>query len=119
GATDTEVALAGKPASTQLVVSEPTGPASASLRAAPERRAYLNIENITGSGAPRSYAVYVNLPQGANPAGHQDRYAGLLPMFGVAEASRADDNHAASGLHYTLEVSDLVRRLEAQADWQP
>jgi tyrosinase len=118
GATEREVALDGQRTTTQLAVTQPTGPARA-LVAAPERRVYLNIENITGSGAPTSYAVYVNLPPGASPADHPDLYAGLLPMFGVAEASRADASSTGSGLHYALEIGDVVRTLEARPDWDP
>ena len=113
GATNSAVALEGQRTTTQLAVTQPTGPAR-SLVAAPERRVYLNIENITGTGAPTSYAVYVNLPPGANPADHPELYAGLLPMFGVAEASRADENQPGSGLHYALEIGDVVRTLEAR-----
>lgn len=118
GASDSAVALEGQQTTTQLAVTQPTGPAR-SLVGAPERRVYLNIENITGSGAPTSYAVYVNLPPGANAADHPELYAGLLPMFGVAEASRADENSTGSGLHYALEIGDVVRTLEARGDWDP
>jgi len=89
------------------------------LLAAPERRVYLNIENITGSGAPTSYAVYVNVPQGDSPQQHQELYAGLLPMFGLTEASRTDQTHNGSGLNYALEISDIIRTLEARSDWDP
>ena len=121
GATDTEVALEGQATTTRLAVTQPTGPARTLLGAGPQppRRVYLNIENITGTGAPTTYAVYVNLPAGANPQQHQDRYAGLLPMFGVAEASRSDGTHPGSGLHYSLEISDIIRTLEASNDWDP
>jgi tyrosinase len=119
GATDTEIALEGQATTAEMVVTQPTGPARPSLLATPERRVYLNIENITGTGAPTTYAVYVNLPPGANAQDHQDLYAGLLPMFGVAEASRADQTHPGSGLHYSLEIGDVVRTLEARNDWDP
>jgi tyrosinase len=119
GATDKEVALEGQATTTEMAVTQPTGPARASLLATPERRVYLNIENITGTGAPTSYAVYVNLPPGANAHEHQELYAGLLPMFGVAEASRADQTHPGSGLHYSLEIGDVVRTLEARNAWDP
>jgi tyrosinase len=120
GATDGEVALQGQSTTTQLAVSQPAGPARSLLGAArADRRVYLNIENITGAGAPTSYAVYVNLPPGANPAEHPELYAGLLPMFGVAEASRTDATHSGSGLHYALEIGDVVRTLEARSDWDP
>ena len=40
-------------------------------------------------------------------------------MFGIAEASRSDATHPGSGLHYALEISDVVRALEARNGWDP
>ena len=80
---------------------------------------YLNIENITGSGAASSYEVYVNVPPGSDPRQHRDLLAGILPMFGVAEATRTDREHPGSGLHYALEISELAKRLQARDAWDP
>jgi tyrosinase len=41
----------------------------------------------------------------------------MVPMFGVKEASRADVQHAGSGLNYALDVTDPVDRLRSQPDW--
>ena len=118
GATEERVTLAGKPANARLSVGRPTGPAAVESAASPPRM-YLNIENITGRGEPTSYSVYLNLPAGANPAEHSELYVGALPMFGVAEASQADRDHPGSGLHYALEVSEVVRTLQARNAWNP
>lgn len=118
GATDQPLVLTGKAESTSVPVTAPSGPARSRGAAAAPSRVYLNIENITGEGEPTSYAVYLNLPPGADPADHRDLFAGILPMFGVAEASRAD-GHPGSGLQYSLEVSAVVRTLEARSDWDP
>jgi tyrosinase len=92
-------------------VNPPTGPAlsPAAESATPPRRVYLNIENITSEGQSGSYSVYLNLPPGADPADHRELYAGLLPMFGVAESTDATREHAGNGLHYTLEITDEMR----------
>jgi tyrosinase len=113
GATEGPVVLTERPTSTRLSISAPTGPARTSneARAVP-LRVFLNFENIVGSGPPTSYSVYLNLPEGADPEQHPELLAGRLPMFGVAEASRADQEHPGSGLHYALEISHLLRRLE-------
>jgi tyrosinase len=118
GATDEPLVLTGKAESTSVPVTAPSGPARSRGATAAPSRVYLNIENITGDGEPTSYAVYLNLPPGADPADHRDLFAGILPMFGVAEASRAD-GHPGSGLQYSLEVSAVVRTLEARNDWDP
>jgi tyrosinase len=119
GATDQPIVLTGKTESASVPVTPPAGPGRARGGAAAPDRVYLNIENITGDGEPTSYAVYVNLPPNADPAEHRDLFAGILPMFGVAEATRADGAHPGSGLQYSLEVSRVVRTLEARNDWNP
>jgi tyrosinase len=121
GATDQPLTLTGEPATTSLPVNQPTGPAhlTAAATGGRPRRVFLNIENITSTGQPGSYSVYVNLPPGAEPANHKELYAGLLPMFGVAESTDATGAHPANGLHYTLEITDVVRALEARGDWKP
>jgi tyrosinase len=118
GASEQPVTLTGRPAVAELAVTAPTGPGRAA-EAAGDARMYLNLENITGTGDPVSYAVYLNVPEGARPEDHPERFAGVLPMFGVAEASQADDRHPGSGLHYALEVGRIVRELAARGEWNP
>jgi tyrosinase len=118
GATDKPITLSGQPETASLAVTPPTGPGLEAAAATPQR-VYLNIENITGEGAPTSYAVYLNLPPGADPRRHRDHFAGVLPMFGVAEASETDRDHAGSGLHYSLEVGNVVRALQEKNAWDP
>jgi len=100
-----------------LSMAQPSGPMLEAPGAAPE--IYLNIENITGSGKPVSYGVYLNVPEGDEPEQHPELFAGILPMFGLAEASEGDSDHAGGGLHYTLDITPVVRRLEARDAWDP
>jgi tyrosinase len=121
GATDHPVTLDAARTTARMTMTTPAGPAAPAarrrLKAGPARRAYLNLENVSGTGGPTRYSVYLNLPADANPADHRDRYAGLLPMFGVKEATRADAQHPGGGLNYALEVTDLVDRLRSLPDW--
>jgi tyrosinase len=119
GATEEPVELTGRPATTRISASPPTGPAREIAEAGAPLETYLNIENVTGSGGPISYSVYLNLPPDEDPEDHPELLAGVLPMFGVREASRASDRHAGSGLHYVLRVGDIVRRLQARDAWDP
>jgi tyrosinase len=120
GATEAPVALARQATTAQVSLTSPTGPALESLESAEEpARMYLNIENITGAGGASSYEVYVNLPPGSEPRQHRELLAGILPMFGLAEATRPDRDHPGSGLHYALEISDLARRLQERNAWDP
>ena len=94
-------------------------PATRAVAAAPasEPRVLLQLENITASGRANSYDVYVNVPEGQDPTQHPDLHAGRLDLFGVAEASRATDQHPGSGLTYTLDITDIYRSLSTQAGW--
>jgi tyrosinase len=117
GATYQPVQLGADQTTTEVALSQPSGPMLETPGAAPE--VFLNIENIIGSGKPVSYAVYVNVPEGDDPEAHPELFAGILPMFGLTEASQRDAEHAGSGLQYTLDITAVVRRLEAQDAWDP
>ena len=113
GASDQPIDLTAQPVIVTVPVTAPTGPAlrtSAAPDATPARM-FLNIENITGTAAGTSYQVYVNVPPGDDPVEHQELFAGLLPLFGLAEATRGAQDHPGDGLHYSLEVTDIVRQL--------
>jgi tyrosinase len=64
--------------------------------------------------APTSYHVYLGLQPGddARPD-DTDRYAGLLTLFGVYEASRDDGSSAADGQSRRLDVTAQVREQAA------
>jgi len=112
----------------QLAIEAARGPLSARLRGVealaaasagpPPADAFLNFENITGTGVPPVFDVYLNLPPGADPAAHEELYAGPLPLFGVASASEADDRHSGSGMHYVLQITELLDTLRKRPDWQ-
>jgi tyrosinase len=116
GATQTPLTLANETATAVLPVSQPTGPAKESGAA---RRVYLNIENITSSGHPGSYLVYLNLPPNEKPEEHPELYVGLLPMFGVKESTKGNREHPSHGVRYRLEATNVVRTLESRNDWNP
>jgi hypothetical protein len=77
------------------------------VEAAPSR-VFVNIENVTGEGEPRTYSVYVN-----------DVYAGILPMFGVPEATQNTERHDGGGREFRLEVTNIVQQLQAEGNWDP
>ena len=118
GATESGTTLRGEPvtASVELVAATlPPTPEAVEGEAAPER-IHLNIENIRGS-EPVPHLVYLNLPEGADPAEHSERLAGSLSMFGLAEASGQDPEHPGSGLQYSLDITRVVEVLGD--DWSP
>ena len=103
GATEEPVRLTTKPTTAEVAVSAPTGPALKSLAAHAEpRRVIVILENVTGAGVAMNYEVFVN-----------GKPAGVLPMFGVREATRATDRHANDGLEFRYDVTDIVRETGA------
>lgn len=123
GATDQPLTLAGERTTTSLQVNQPTGPAAMAAMGdesgSAGKRVHLKIENITSTGLACAYSVYVNLPEGADPANYPELHAGVLPMFGVVESSDPSRGHAGSGLQYTLDITEVVRALESMNGWNP
>ena len=120
GATEEPVTLTNQRSEARLAVKQPTGPARAAHDAgAPPRGIHLNFENITATGQPENYAVYLNLPPNSQPADHPELLAGILSTFGAAESSRTDDEHPGGGVHRALEVGEIVQTLQARKDWDP
>jgi tyrosinase len=83
------------------------------------RRVFLSVENLTAAGRSPAYDVYFNVPKAADPHQHEHLFAGRLPMFGLAEASRASGKQPGSGLHYALDITSLFGRLSAAPGWDP
>jgi tyrosinase len=116
GASAHPIVLTGGAASARVAIHAPTGPAARRAVAGPPD-VHLNVENVRGLDAEGTYAVYLNLPDGAAAANHPELFAGLVPLFGVPEATRGDANHPGDGLTFSLDITDLVRRLEARGAW--
>ena len=116
GASEETVRLSSTPTSVNVQI-DPTAMADnrAALAEGEPQRAYLNMENIIGAERVSSYKVFVNAPENEPEA--QTNYAGVLPMFGLVEASRRDDPHGGSGLTYVLDITDVVDRLKQKNEW--
>ena len=66
---------------------------------------------MRGISDATAFNVYINVPEGENPANHPDHLAGSVALFGVRKASAADDKHAGDGLTYVLDISGIIDRL--------
>ena len=124
GATDTQQAITvgQESSSVQFALQAPTGPALTLDAADPTapREVHLNIENITATGRPiESYEVYVNVPDGDTPENHPELMAGLIPRFGIFEASRPTLEHAGDGLNYAFDITAVVAGLQKLGKWDP
>lgn len=119
GASEQPVPLATAPSYVDVTVVEPTlrGPALRGENAVP--RMFLRVENVQGRlPAAPGYAVYVNLPEGANPAAHPERRVGTVSTFGVREASGGGE-HGGDGLTFAFDITDVAQRLQREGDWEP
>jgi len=102
----------------QIPLRPPTGPGLERVDRPGRRQVYLALENITARSAPiESYMVYVNLPEGASPDNHSELSAGLLPRFGIIEASRPTREHPGDGLGYSFDITRIVSLLQARRSW--
>ncbi|HVH79273.1 MAG TPA: hypothetical protein VM782_07780 [Stellaceae bacterium] len=119
GATEAPVSLAHQRHIAHIRIHRPTGPAARAAAPGHKRHAFLHLENITSQGVPSSYGIYLNLPEGADPQQHRNLFAGLLPAFGVKEASRKDEHNAGSGLRHAIDVTHIVDWLQANNQWDP
>ena len=109
GASHSSVALASDVTTAHVTVDPtvlPTAGAALAGAGPGAGRVYLNLENITGTDNTSSYRVYVNAPEGVSLP--KENYAGLLPMFGVEEAS---DSAA-------LDITRLVERMKNTRTWR-
>jgi tyrosinase len=74
-------------------------------------RIFLNLENVRGVNDATAFSVYINVPDGEDPANYPNHLAGSLALFGVRKASRGDDKHAGDGLTLVIEITHIMETL--------
>ena len=70
-------------------------------------RSFLSLENVTGTGLPGDYVVFIDIPNDDQPA----LKVGILTTFGVARASDVDQPHGGNGISQVFEISKIADRL--------
>lgn len=86
----------------------------AGAAAAGPERVFLNLENVRGLLDAVAFKVYVNVPEGSDPADNPDRLAGSIGLFGVTQATAEDGEHGGEGLTFVLEITEIVQDLHLQ-----
>jgi tyrosinase len=71
------------------------------------QRVYLNLENITGTGVPGDFNVYIDMPGDREPRA----LAGVMTTFGLERASDPAGGHCGSGLSQIFDITELAQRL--------
>lgn len=87
----------------------------ASASAVPDR-IFLNLENVRGRSDATAFNVYINVPDGEDPAKYPDHLAGSVALFGVRKASVADSTHAGDGLTFVIEITRVIDTLHLAGD---
>jgi hypothetical protein len=114
GATNSPVHLDKSIGVVSVPLHQPTGPALANTA---QMRVTLNVENITSDQPAPVYEVYLNVPPGDEPSKHPELLVGTLPMFGLEETTRPDNQHPGNGLNYRLDATAVFLRLSVTKDW--
>ena len=111
GATDAPLTLTGGEEHVAIHVSESARPALLAGEGEEPQRVYVNVEGIQGEENPGvSYAVYVNLPDDADPGTADRHHVGNVSFFGIELARDVGgDPRGGHGLRYAFDITDLVR----------
>jgi tyrosinase len=118
GANDQSISLTGTEATTSVTldasvqrkVANSFGATTAAAPSAPDR-IFLNLENVRGLSDAVAFNVYINVPDGEDPAKHPDRLAGSVALFGVRKATLAHTQHAGNGLTFVVEITHVIDTL--------
>ena len=74
-------------------------------------RIFLNLENVRGTNDATSFGVYINVPDGEDPAKHPDHKAGNVALFGLSKASAMDGPHVGDGLTLVVDITHVIDTL--------
>jgi tyrosinase len=72
---------------------------------------------VRGESDASALRVYIDLPDGVDPASRPDLLAGSVAPFGMRKASRPDDEHGGQGLTFVLDVTEIVEAVQAAGRW--
>lgn len=107
--------LSAPDAGTTMTLVSPRGPAVLAATADTVRRVFLNLEGITGARAGINYEVYVSAPNDAA----RRHLAGILPTFGVPEASEPGSEHGAGGIDHSIDITRVMTEMAADMGAPP
>ena len=95
------------------LLAEAADTEAAATEMALEGDVYLQLENVRGvEPAVGVYGVYVNVPEGGDPADHPELRAGLFSTFGLEAATAAGH-----GMTQAFDITDVARHLYNEGRW--
>ncbi len=115
GASATAIPVGAQGNNAQIAINQTAHQAAlAALAPVHLPRAFLNIENVTGTGRTGTYKVFVNTPAAA---GQPPLFAGMLSTFGIAKATRDSSHTGGSGGTTVLDITSLLDQLRRERNW--
>ena len=115
GASATGIPVGAQGNNAQIAINQTAHQAAlAALAPVHQPRAFLNIENVTGTGRTGTYKVFVNTPAAA---GQPPLFAGMLSTFGIAKATRDSSHTGGSGGTTVLDITRLLDQLRRERNW--
>ena len=91
--------LSVEPARSAAMMAEGIAPAQPNV--------YLNLENVTGTGTPADFEIFVDLPDDSV----EPMRIGTLTTFGVARASDPNGPHGGNGLTQVYDITKAAQTL--------
>lgn len=107
GASETDIALGEGTTRATVPLSSDVVLVTGQEAPGQERRVYLELQGIKGTGAAANYQVLIDMPDDKQPP----VLAGMLSTFGVDRASASDSPHGGSGVNQTYDITDHARAL--------
>jgi tyrosinase len=120
GASEQPLQLVGSPAGVEVEIDQQAHAAIVADAGGEPSHIYLNVEDIEGEENPGSvYGIYVNLPPDASPQTAEQHHVGNVSFFGIERARHPRGDEQPHGLRVSVEITDLVRRLQSEGTWDP
>jgi tyrosinase len=115
----TDVLLNAAQMTVQVPIRTPVAQlARGRIMATRQPRAFLNLENVTGSGTLPKYDVYIDVPPaGQARSNRSPLHVGSLSLFGVAAASDPSGPQGGSGITSVIEITPQVEQLRREGRW--
>jgi tyrosinase len=118
GASEQPIQLVGSPAGVEVQIDEKAKSAVVADAGAEPSHIYLNVEDIEGDKNPGTvYGIYVNLPPDASPQTAEAHHVGNVSFFGIERARHPRGDEPPHSLRVSVEITDVVRRLESEGSW--
>ncbi len=83
------------------------------------QRVTLQLEQVTSSDTSPTYDVFLNVPDGADPDQHEDRFVARVSMFGIKQASDRAGRHGGGGQNFAFDITALYHELDDQGLIKP